>query len=209
MKEERGRGGSELHFIRTDPANQILKMLRDEFLMDLAAPKIVMLQDPHEKVSIGSQSVNRRTAKRVFELPQSLIPIRSVSNKLCKHRIVIHAYLGAAFDAAVDSYAFNRGRKLTGMAGSGSRPKIIQWIFGVKPGFDGVAGLVNLSLREGDRMALRDHDLKLHEIETSGHLCYWMFHLEPCIDLYEEELPRRRQDELDGSRARVSDCAPN
>ena len=89
------------------------------------------------------------------------------------------------------------------------RDETARRVFGVHPRLDGVPVQDDVRLRDGKVLARRDADLPLDQVEAGDQLGDRVLDLQPGVHLHEEELVRvvRRQDELDGARADVTDRA--
>jgi hypothetical protein len=85
-----------------------------------------------------------------------------------------------------------------GWAGSPRR------VLGVDAALDGVAALAQVGLREGQRLALRDRDLQLHEVEPGHHLRHRVLDLQARVHLEEVGLRSCVHQELEGARVRVA-----
>jgi hypothetical protein len=82
-------------------------------------------------------------------------------------------------------------------------------ILGVDAYLDGVAVQAHVLLPERQRLARRDAQLQLHQVEAGDEFGDGMFHLQARVHLHEEELVRtvRGDDELHGAGAHVPDAA--
>ena len=106
-------------------------------------------------------------------------------------------------NTGVDAYAA-AGGKPEHRDPTGRRREPLLGVLGAQPGLDGMAV-------HAGRFALEpaprgDVELQLDQVQPRGHLRHRMLHLEPRVDLHEEEVPRLRVDEeLHGARVAVPD----
>ena len=96
-------------------------------------------------------------------------------------------------------------RRATMRPGLGRKPLV--GILRVDAALDGVAALGQVVLREGQRLALRDADLQLHQVHARHHLGDRVLHLEARVHLQEVGLARGVHQELEGARVAVAGAA--
>ena len=130
---------------------------------------------------------------------QRLVAGCSVRDELGEQRVVAQSDLVAFRDAGVDA---NRVREDEALDHPSAREEV-PWILCVEAGFDRVAVLLGA---DGERLARRDQELKLDEVEARECLRHRMLDLDPRVEL-EEVGVRAIDEELDRSEALVADCA--
>src|ERR1700682_3490048 len=84
--------------------------------------------------------------------------------------------------------------------------KVALRVLGVDSAFDRMSGEAHLVLRDRQRLALSQADLRLHDVHAGDDLGDWMFDLHARIHLHEiEGAARRIEDELNRTGATVVD----
>src|SRR3546814_11082405 len=78
-------------------------------------------------------------------------------------------------------------------------------ILRVQPDLDGVAVAGDVFLRQWQRLAGGDAQLPFDQVQAGHAFGDRVLNLQPLVDLHEEELARRRDDELDRSCVGVVD----
>src|SRR5262249_55613903 len=86
------------------------------------------------------------------------------------------------------------------------RRKALPGILGIDTRLDRSAPALRVEHQRGERLAGGDADLLLYQIDAGAHLGHAMLHLEPRVDLEEEQLSLGARDELHRARAHVADA---
>ncbi len=86
--------------------------------------------------------------------------------------------------------------------GLGRKPVV--GVLGVDAALDRVAALDDVLLPQRERLALRDADLQLHEVEARHHLGHGVLDLEARVHLQEVGLPVLAHQELERARVHVA-----
>ena len=174
----------------------------DKAGIDLAACHHRMDQQRLEKIEVGGHADNLEPAQSLDQAFERLGPIGSPGDQLRQQRIVVGRDRVAGAKAGVDADAFPS--RLAPLAdGPGRRQKTLVGVFGVNPGLDRMAPRADLVLPQRQRLAERDPQLPLHEVDTGDHLGDGMLDLQTRVHLDEIE-PVRVGDEFDGAGADIA-----
>jgi hypothetical protein len=128
---------------------------------------------------------------------------------LHEQRIVVRRDHRAGEGAARVEADARAARRAVGLERAGVGREAVLRVLGGHPALDGVAAdLDRLLVGEADlgqRRALRDPDLGLHQVPAGDHLRHRVLHLNAWVHLDEVEAPGAVEQELAGARAPVAD----
>ena len=133
------------------------------------------------------------------------MPVASTGDDLRHHRVELRRHAVALGDPAIDPYPRTGGEpeEREGARGGG---EAAVGVLGIEPHLDRVP--VGPRRRALEASAASDVQLELHEVEPGHDFGDGVFHLQPCVDLHEEEgLCFGLEEELHRSRVAVLDGA--
>ncbi len=124
-----------------------------------------------------------------------------VGHQLGDHRIVPDRDLAALVDAGIvahrDAVHFAFRRRPVGGQTSGRRQEVARRVFRIDAALDRPAGQLHLGLLEPERLAGRNADHLLDQIDAGDQFGDRMLDLQPCVHLEKEEALVLTGDELD------------
>ncbi len=132
--------------------------------------------------------------------------VRRVGAQLGDHRVVVHRHLAALDDAAVDADALARGLLIAHQTAD-RRQEAAARVLGVDAGLDRPAVQPDIVLAERQRLAGRDLDHQLDQIDAGDQLGHRVLDLQPGVHLEEVEVAVAVDDELDRAGRVVADGA--
>src|SRR3954454_2240099 len=133
--------------------------------------------------TLDDELVERRPATRDRRLSR-----RPPDDELAQQAVVERRHLVALVRVAVEPDARPAGR-VEALDGPGPRAEVVLGVLGVDPELDRVAALRDVRLREPQRLARRDPDLRRDEVDAGQHLGDGMLDLDPPVDLDEVGVP--------------------
>jgi hypothetical protein len=135
--------------------------------------------------------------------------VSAVRDQLGDHRVVPDRDLAALVDAGVvahrDAAATALLRRPVGRQPSGRRQEVARRVLGIDAALDRPAGELHVGLLQLQRLARRDPDHLLDQIDAGDQFRHRMLDLQPRVHLEEEEAAVLPGDELDRARAVVAD----
>ena len=164
----------------------------------LAGPHRGMVDEPAEEAEVGRRPGDAGRAESAREVVERLLARLPVRAQLGDQRVVGDRDLVPGLDAGVDA---DRVRELEELEAAGLREEG-QRVLGVEPHLDRVA--LGLARLEAERLAGRDPQLLLDEVEPGHELRHRMLDLEPRVQLQEEEA-LAVEHELGGAGVLVAD----
>ena len=137
---------------------------------------------------------------------QGLLAGAADRDDLGDHRVEVGRDGVALGDPGVDTYAGSRRQLEPDDAARGGGEVTVR-VLGVEPRLDGVPGLARLGVVQvGETTAVRDEDLRLHQVDAGGRLGDRVLDLQAGVDLEEGERPVAGVvEELHGAGADVPD----
>ena len=174
----------------------------EEFLDEVggvdAAAEFRVVQDGFLKRDGRLDAGDDVLVEGTVHLVHGVAPVGAVGDELGDHRVVVAGNGVAGVGVAVEAHAASAGCVVhLDLAGAG--PEIVPRILGVDAALDGMAGGLDVALRQFQRLAHRDENLLLHQIDAGDLLGDGVLDLDALVDLEEVEFALVIDDELDGA----------
>ncbi len=204
---ELGQGGEEPGLLgRLAPRREEeLLLALDEGGVEVGAREGRRGDEPRQELDVVRDAHDPELREGGLHARQGQLARRVPDDQLRDHRVVPGRDLVALLDARVDPDVV-RGLGLREVEEPpGRRQEPLVRVLGVDPGLEGVAVDPELLLGERERLAGRDPELPLDEVEPGDHLGDRVLDLQPGVHLHEEEGAGGVDDELHRAGADVAD----
>ncbi len=187
---------------------QPLQLTRDQPGVEVAGDDRRQLEQQPQEFDVRGEAEDRRLVERGDQAPPGLVAVGARRDDLREHRVVVDRHVEAVLERGVDADAI-AGRVVHGIHPPAGRKEACTRVFGVHARFDAVTAQHDVVLHEGERLARRDAQLLLDEVDAGDLFGDGVLDLQPRVHLHEEELvgPVGGHDELDGAGAAVGDAA--
>jgi hypothetical protein len=178
----------------------------DEARVVVALEEARVLEHAQVERDRGLDALHDELLERPAQAVDRLAAVAAPGHELRHHRVVVHRDGGALEHAAVDADADPVGRPVREDPAR-RRREVLVGVLGVDARLDRVARDAQVLLPEGERLARRDADHLLHDVDAGDRLGDRVLDLDPRVHLEEVEVPLRVHEELDRAGAAVADRA--
>ena len=144
----------------------VRELLVDEGGAEPALGEARAVRNGGEEVDIVPDAADGEAAERAREPCARLLPRRPVRGELGDHRVVEHGDLGALDHARVDAHAALFRRRAEGLQPPDGGREIALRPLRIDARLDGPAVEADILLAEGERLARRDAQHLLHEVQA-------------------------------------------
>src|SRR6266568_3173495 len=152
-----------------------------------AAAEVRVLEDRLFEGNGRFDAGNHVFTERAAHFVHRLAPIPAVGDELADHRVIMRRDRVAGIDVAVDAHAAS-ARGIVHLDAAGAGAEIIEGILGIDAAFDGMAFEMNVLFGKVERLAHRDEDLLLDQIDPGDLFGDGMLDLDALVDLEEIEI---------------------
>ncbi len=178
-----------------------LGMVREKSSTEVAGTEGGVRQGRHQHRPVGGHAGHACRAQGSSEDAGCLAACRGVGDHLRQQRVVVGRHRVAGAHTGIDSHI--AGDAEIG-EGPGRRHPVAGGVLGDEPGLDRMTGEADVVLGHGQRLARRDPQLQLDQVEAGDHLGDRMLDLEPGVHLQERDRAIGPDQVLDGARSLVS-----
>ena len=165
-------------------------MACDEGRGRLALRKRGMPQAGDQEALVGGDAEGDRLFEARDQPAPRLLAGRAEADELGDHRVVERRNLRTRLQRVLDA---ERLRHLPQRHPAGLRHEILVRVLGAQPHLDGVAGKRNVLLPQRQRLAGRDAQLPLDQVEPGDRLGHRMLDLQPRVHFHEIEMAALRR----------------
>src|ERR1700693_6661491 len=183
------------------PGKKIIKPAGVNF----ARLKILVREDALKESRICFDSVGVKLRKRLLQPGNRFHTVFSPRNQFSQHRVVFVGDRPAAVDSIIEAYA-RTGGDAPIEDSSGRKEKIVVGILRVNAAFDGMAAESDIFLRERQRFAASDPDLKFNDVQPGDQFRDRMILLEASVYFEEIKVATGVNQKLYGAGIRVAAC---